>query len=91
LLFRCGNLTATVTFRPQPIWNRFHIWRAVPGHGRTPRGLVARKVLTRSLVAALEISLFGNVGSRGVPWLLAGKVGGAQVLTALAHQRASFL
>jgi hypothetical protein len=95
LLFRRCNLAAMRILLLQPVWIRFQIWRevgcAVPGHGRTTRQVVALEVVWGPFVAALQISVVGAVGSCGLPWLLAGKIGGAQVLAMLAHYRASSL
>jgi hypothetical protein len=36
-------------------------------------------------MAALVLGCFCEIGLCGIPWLLAGKIGGAQVLAALTH------
>jgi hypothetical protein len=53
--------------------------------------VIASQIIRRTVMSALGVGFVGEIGSCGISWWLAGKIGGAQVLAALTHHRASSL
>lgn len=79
----------------QPIPASFGVKGTIGGRVLSPRRgwpqVIARQIIRRTVMAALAVGVVGAIGSCRIWWLLAGKIGGAQVLAALTHHRASSL